>query len=454
MSQLLYLRPFSTHTSYLRSSWQAILNYKYIYQNAEAVQRNCINRNLQAIAETVPKIRSLIDEKESLKNEFFPLLSLKKEITLQIERCSDPNERGKLVNEAKVLKKKTEEYNKIISKVTNDLYQYCLAVPNTTLPTVPVGPEDKAVVVQKIGSPLVKKTGSLKDHLQIANEGINLEDAAQASGHSFCYTTGDIALLEMAITNYAMDFAISKGWCPVIPPTIVRTDIALACGFQPRDEEGQQIYELDSYTSPLVSSPKQCLIGTAEISLAALGFKKTFNNFTERKVVGVSRAYRREAGARGKENRGLYRLHEFTKVELFAWTHPSRSSEMFNEIVNFQKEFVETLKIPARILNMPTAELGSSASQKYDIEAWMPARQSYGEITSASNCLEYQARRLLTRYRNDKDSGFVHTLNGTAAAIPRLIIAILENHQQEDGTIKVPETLVPYIHKEYLFKAK
>ncbi|EPY51419.1 serine-tRNA ligase [Schizosaccharomyces cryophilus OY26] len=450
-SQKLWLRSYSTKYQEAPSSWKAMLNLKHIYEHSGEIHQNCVNRNMRAVAETLPTIKSLYEEHTAVRNQLTPYVSEKNKITGLIKSSKDGEHRSFLVSEAKNIKVKIDSIEKLSSDIQKKLYHYCLSLPNSTLPSVPLGSEDNAVCVASIGEQknLNEKNFYIKDHLELAGDAIDLLSASETSGHAFCYIKGEVAELEMSLINYAIDFAKSRGWSLVIPPSIVRSDVALACGFQPRDEQGEQIYQLENqYES---NSPKQCLVGTAEISLASLGFRQTFHDLKEKRVVGVSRSYRREAGARGRDTKGLYRLHEFTKVELFSWTHPSQSSRVFDDIIKLQIDFIHSLGLSARVLNMPTQELGAPAAQKYDIEAWMPSRAKFGEISSTSNCLDYQARRLLTRYKNSKDSGFVHTLNGTAAAIPRLVIALLESHQQPDGSVVLPQCLIPYLKKEKLF---
>jgi seryl-tRNA synthetase len=234
-------------------------------------------------------------------------------------------------------------------------------------------------------------------------------------------------------------------------PDVVRTEVALACGFRPRDEHGDQIYQLANMAigdNAIEAGEKNlCLAGTAEIPLAAMHLDATFE---ERnlpvKVVGIGTAYRAEAGSRGREQRGLYRVHQFTKAELFAWTTEDQSDNMLEEILELQREIIDGLGLHARIVDMPAHELGMAAYRKYDIEAWMYGRQAWGEITSASNCTDYQSRRLNTKYRR-RDGKIFHayTLNGTAIAVPRMIIAILESGLQKNGTVEVPQALRKYL---------
>lgn len=285
---------------------------------------------------------------------------------------------------------------------------------------------------------------------------LDLEVASRVSGHAFYYLIGDGALLEQALVQYALAKARSKGYTMCIPPTIVRQEVVEACGFRPRDKgEENQIY--------LLGKDDLSLTATAEISLAALESKKTFSNVEEtlpKKYVGVARSYRSEAGARGATTSGIYRVHEFTKVELFHFTRPETAWEELEALKDFQIEIITELGLKAKVLNMPASDLGFPAAKKYDIEAWMPGRKTWGEVTSSSYCRDYQARRMNIKYRdpvkNNNGLLYVHTLNGTAMAVPRVIVAIIENNwDPETESILIPEVLRPYMDgRERIYKQK
>lgn len=301
-----------------------------------------------------------------------------------------------------------------------------------------------------------------RDHHDI---GVNLniidfDSASRVSGTSSYYLVGQGALLEQALVSYTLGKIASKGWTLMTPPSLVRQEFTTACGFKPRDQNNeQQVYMIEG-NSNSQSKNGLCLTGTAEIPLAGWGAHKTLNlkqSDTLRRA-GVSRSYRAEAGARGRDTRGLYRVHEFTKVELFAWTvgHIEVSNRVFNEIITLQQEIISELGLFARIINIPPYDLGAPAYRKYDIECWMPGRGAWGEVTSTSNCLDYQARRLHTKYDNGDMSSkpdFVHTLNGTGIAIPRIIVAILENfYDPETQTVSIPYVLQEYMGRTHIEK--
>lgn len=289
------------------------------------------------------------------------------------------------------------------------------------------------------------------EHSKIAQDLniLNLKAGSTVSGSSWYYLIGDGALLEQALVQYALKLARSHGFQMVSPPSIVKTEVSDACGFKPRDQNGEiQTYELKQ--EGLV------LTGTAEIPLAGLAIDRTYDDETlPRRVAGVSRSYRAEAGARGKDTKGLYRVHEFTKVELFVWATESQSDTELERIREFQEELITSLGLSARVLNMPANDLGAPAIKKYDIEAWMPGRGNWGELTSASNCTDFQSRRTHTKYKNKyiQKNHYAHTLNGTALAVPRVIVALIENfYDPSKMQIAIPKVLQPFMDNKKFIK--
>ncbi|WVQ71514.1 serine-tRNA ligase [Cryptococcus sp. DSM 104548] len=345
--------------------------------------------------------------------------------------------------QAKDLKMQVKEYEAALLAAEERLLDMALALPNFSHPSTPIGPEENAATIETFGPPLTP-TDPARDHTAFAAYFglLSPSSSATTTGASWPYLIGPLALLEQALINYALSIAVQKGYRPVAPPDVIKSDIAWRCGFQPRDPSGassSQIYHLQPTNASRKSEPL-CLTGTSEIPLAGM-FAETLFPAAElpQKVVGVGKAFRAEAGARGADTRGLYRVHQFTKVELFVVSDQEGSEKCMEELKEIQKEVAQGLGLSVRVLDMPTEELGASAHRKYDMEAWMPGRGNWGEITSTSNCTDYQSRRLAITYRPapssptasiEPSSGplpFAHTLNGTAAAIPRLLVALLEN---------------------------
>ncbi|RDX51011.1 seryl-tRNA synthetase [Lentinus brumalis] len=385
----------------------------------------------------------------------------------------DPEKKQAALQEAKSLKAEISRLEELLAATEERLYTLASAFPNDTHPDVPIGPESAAVTLSTYGPPPIPASPQ-RDHVSIcrALDMLDLESAATITGSSWYYLKNEGALLELALVNYALSIAMKHGYTPVTTPDVVRTDIAHRCGFQPRDPAdgaASQMYHIahtaDPAELPNHNHSKLVLAGTAEIPLAGM-FANRILSASElpRKVVGLGRAFRAEAGARGADTRGLYRVHQFTKLELFVVSDQESSGEMMEEMRKLQAEIFEGLGLTFRVLEMPTEELGASAYRKYDAEAWMPGRGSWGEISSTSNCTDYQARRLHIRYRRtttkptetatiaeQAQTGvpFAHTLNGTAAAVPRLIIALVENGAVFDDSgavvgLQLPSVLKPF----------
>lgn len=347
-----------------------------------------------------------------------------------------------------MLKKLEKEINENIKAEELKLYGVMESFPNALHESV----KDEQELVKYLNPKDQYEPIPELEHSKIAQDFgiVDLKAGSTVSGSSWYYLIGDGALLEQALVQYALKLARKHGYKMVTPPSIVKVEVSDACGFKPRDQNGEvQTYELKQ--DGLV------LTGTAEIPLAGLAINKTFNEqeLPER-VVGVSRSYRAEAGARGRDTKGLYRVHEFTKVELFVWAAENQSEGELEKLREFQEELITSLGLSARVLNMPANDLGAPAIKKYDIEAWMPGRGNWGELTSTSNCTDFQSRRTHTKYKNKElqKSFFVHTLNGTALAVPRVIVALIENfYDPSSNRIAIPKVLQSYMDdKEFIEK--
>ncbi|RPA98510.1 seryl-tRNA synthetase [Choiromyces venosus 120613-1] len=487
------------------------INVKSIREFPEYYRQNCLNRNYPSLADAPERIIALHGEwmglQKGLRGDRERQNTLSAQLRSRNPLMQDPHGGGDkaevavggqekkegLLAEAKEIKAKisgVEEKEKVLE---NEMKNLAIQLPNWTHKESPVGTEPKLLgYINPELAPPAQGTGPRISHTQIGSE-LGLLDfsaAGTVSGWGWYYLLNEAVLLEQALINYALSFAMKKGWKLVTPPNIVYSHMAAACGFRPRDQHGeQQIYTLDGPEGKI----QHCLAGTAEIPLAGLYANKTFTeDQLPVKVVGVGRAYRAEAGARGVESKGLFRVHEFTKVELFAWGPPGQedfstptahseptstttnttpeeippvmkhanktttSASLFGEMLELQKSIISSLGLHARILEMPTTDLGASASRKIDIEAYVPSREAkdpWGEISSLSNCTDYQSRRLNTRVKMAKPgapggvkSEFPWTLNGTAMAVPRVLVAVLENGWSEErGGVVVPEVLREYM---------
>jgi seryl-tRNA synthetase len=328
-----------------------------------------------------------------------------------------------------------------LAEIDERLKTMLLEIPNIALDDVPDGGEEDSVVLRYVGEKPEFDFPPL-DHLDLGTRlgVIDMERAAKASGSRFAYLKGDLVFLELALVRFGMDVVSSRGFTPVIPPVLVREEAMYGTGFFPTDE--QQIYR---------TTDGECLVGTSEVPLAAMHMDEFLDaDKLPLRYAGFSTCFRREAGAAGKDTRGILRVHQFDKVEMFSFCLPEQSHDEHELIRDTEEHIFGSLGLPYRVVNIAAGDLGAPAAKKYDLEAWMPGQQLYREVTSCSNCTDYQARRLNCRYRTEKGPRFVHTLNGTTIAIGRCIIAIMENYQRADGTIAVPEVLVPYMGKEII----
>jgi seryl-tRNA synthetase len=311
-----------------------------------------------------------------------------------------------------------------------------LRVPNPPAEDTPDGfTEDDAVVVRLVGEP-PSFDFPVQDHLDLAQQHgwIDAERGARVSGTRFVYRVGDVALLEMALYRFALDRLIAKGFTPMLPPVLVREDAMFGTGFLPTDEVNIYRVERDDLY----------LTGTSEVALAAFHMgEELAEDAMPLRYCAYSTCFRREAGAGGKDTRGMFRVHQFDKVEMFSFATPEASRDEHEYLLGVEEELVQDLAIPYRVVNVAAGDLGAPAAKKYDIEAWFPGQERYREITSTSNTTDYQARRLGTRYRRDGKLEFVHTLNGTAVTA-RAGISIMENFQEPDGSVSVPEPLHAY----------
>ncbi len=319
------------------------------------------------------------------------------------------------------------------------------SLSNLVSGTSPVGGEDDFRVVTEVGQPrdFAAEGFEPRDHVELGSllGAIDVERAAKVSGSRFFYLTGPGALLELALLNLAISMATANGFTPVIPPALVKPAAMEGTGFL--GQAAENVYRLEA--------DDMYLVGTAEVPLAALHSEEIIDPAAlPLRYVGFSPCFRREAGSHGRDTRGIIRVHQFDKVEMFSYVNSSDSSAEHDSLLGWEREFVDALEIPYRVIDVATGDLGASAARKFDIEAWIPTQGRYREITSTSDCTEFQARRLGIRTRDDHGRPVpVATLNGTLCAMPRVIVAILENHQQPDGSVRIPAALQPYLGVEH-----
>lgn len=333
------------------------------------------------------------------------------------------------IAEMKVIAAEGKQLKEELTTVEERLAEVMAGVPNPPDPSA--ADEDTEVKRWGEGAP------EGRDHVELAGDMIDLEAGAKVAGSRFAYLKGDLVRLELAIVQYMVDKLGGQGFTPVIPPVLVRERALYGTGFLPDTE--QQIYRL--------ADDELYLTGTSEVALASLHDGEILEaGDLPLRYAGISPCFRREAGAAGKDTRGIFRVHQFEKVEMFVFCDPAKSTEEHERILGIEESVMQDLGLPYRVVNIAVDDLGSSAAKKYDVEAWLPSQQAYRELTSCSNTTDYQARRLGIRVRAADGGGLetAHTLNGTATALGRTIIAILENHQNEDGTVSVPSVLTEF----------
>lgn len=351
----------------------------------------------------------------------------------------DFREKGKVVKE--MLRGMEDKLTKLNAK-WNDLL---MQIPNMHFDDVPRGTSDKEnVVLRKVGTPPTFDF-TPKDHVELGRELdiIDFETGAKVAGSQFYYLKNDAVQLEFALIQFGLEFFRAKGFDLVITPDLAKSRFYLGTGYAPRGDEAQT-YE--------IKDEDLGLIATAEVTMAGMKADEILNEeVLPQKYAAISHCYRKEAGAYGKYSRGLYRVHQFSKLEMFVYCTPEQSQELHQELLAIEEEIAQALEIPYQVVEMCTGDLGAMAARKYDLEAWLPGRGDYGEITSTSNCTDYQARNLNIKYRDQTGkTHFVHMLNGTAIVMSRFPIAVLENYQQADGSIRIPKVLQKYFGKEYI----
>jgi len=427
-----------------------MLDLKYVVANIEAVKQNCRNRN---VSEDVIGDVDQISANDVLRKMKLQLVEEERrrqnEIAQAVRVETDPGKRSKLIAEGAELKR-TVSRNEALLKQQEAVMQSLLRrVPNLTHPDAPIGAtEDLSLELRKVGTPRAFDFKP-RDHVEIgkALDLIDFEAGAKVSGHGFYFLKNDAVLLELALQQFAIAKLARAGFAPIITPDLARTSILEGIGFIPRGAE-TQIYS--------VESTDLNLIGTAEITLGGMHADEVFDEAQlPLKYVGLSHCFRTEAGAAGRASRGLYRVHQFAKVEMFAFATPETSGAIHAEILAIEEDIFAGLGIPYRVLDICSGDLGGPAYRKFDLEAWMPGRGEsgeYGEVTSTSDCTDYQARRLNVRYKpaGQKGTRFVHTLNGTAVALSRAMIVVLENYQRPDGLVDVPDVLRPFVGKDVI----
>lgn len=414
-----------------------MLDIKFIRENADAVKKNCENRGIKC---DIDALLTLDQKRLELIKHVEVLNALKNDINELIQEAKTDEEKKEIIEKGKEIKNNLEKSEPELKKIEKEYREMLMKIPNMTHPDSPIGKDDSEnKEIEKYGEP-PKFDFAPKSHEELgkALDIIDFEKASKITGSKFYYLKNEGALLELALIQYAFEKIIKKGYTPFITPDLAKNEVLEGVGFNPRGPE-TQVYSIEN--------TDLSLIGTAEITMGGYHMNEIIpEKRLPLKYVALSHCFRNEAGSYGKHSAGLYRVHQFSKVEMFVYAVPEESEKIHEEIKAIEAEMFIDLGIPIRIVDICTGDLGGPAYRKYDLEGWMTSKNGWGEITSASDTTTYQARRLNIKVkRKDGTKEYLHMLNGTGIAVSRALIVILENYQQADGSVKIPEVLVKYM---------
>ena len=379
--------------------------------------------------------------------EFESLRANQKAIGTQVAKATG-DEKQALLGQTKTLSDQVKAAENALREMDANLDALVLGLSNVVDPAAPVGGEDDFVVIKEVGTKrdFAAEGIAVRDHVEIGEllGAIDIERGAKVSGSRFYYLTGPGAMLELALVQLAMNTAQKNGFTPMIPPALVKPAAMEGTGFL--GQAAENVYRLEA--------DDMYLVGTAEVPLAAYHMDEILEGTLPRRYAAFSPCFRREAGSHGKDTRGIFRVHWFDKVEMFSFCPVDEALAEHERLLGFEEEFLQALEIPYRVIDVATGDLGSSAARKFDCEAWVPSQERYREVTSTSNCTTFQSRRLKIRSRGADGIEPIATLNGTLCAVTRTIVALFENHQEADGSVRIPKALQPYLGGASHFKLK
>ena len=414
-----------------------MIDIKFIRENPDAVRASQKGRGEET--SIVDQLLALDETRRTAINEFESLRAEQNTLSKSVGAAKG-DEKAALLENSKELANKVKIADTKRAEIEEQTNAVAMQLSNILDPDAPIGGEADFVVIEHVGTPrdFAKDGFEPKDHVELGKllGAIDTERGAKVAGSRSYYLTGAGALLEFALVNYAIASATKAGFIPVIPPVLVNPAAMEGTGFLGQAAENVYHLERDGVY----------LVGTSEVPLAAMHMDEILPaEKLPLRYAGYSTCFRREAGTYGKDTRGIIRVHQFDKVEMFSFCKPEEAKEEHKRLLQWEKDFLNAMEIPFRVIDVASGDLGSSANRKFDIEAWIPTQDAYREVTSTSNCTEFQARRLNIRYKDSDGTKAVATLNGTLVAIPRMIVAILENHQNADGSVNVPKALQPFL---------
>jgi seryl-tRNA synthetase len=421
-----------------------VLDLKLVRDDPDRV-RAALARRRPGEAGAVDRLLALDADRRAAVTEVDRLRAEQKRGGKQVATAA-PEAREPMLAGLRELSGRLDQAERRLRAADAELNEVLARVPNLPDPSVPAGGEDDAVEVRRWGEP-PRFDFPVRDHLELGEllGAIDTARAAKVSGARFGYLLGPGAMLELALVRFALERLTGAGFVPVAPPVLVRREAMFGTGFLPTDE--QQIFR--------TADDDLYLAGTSEVPLVSYHADEILDPGTlPRRYVAFSTCFRREAGSYGKDTRGIFRVHQFDKVEMVSFVLPEASIQEHEQLLARQEEILQALELPYRVVNIAAGDLGGSAAKKYDCEAWIPSQGTFRELTSTSNCTDYQARRIGCRVREPDGNRPLHTLNGTAVAVGRTIIALFENHQQPDGSVRVPAALQPYLGAELIQPSK
>ena len=414
-----------------------MIDIKFLRENPDAVRASQKGRGEDVTI--VDRVLAIDEIRRAALSEFETLRAEQNALSKSVGAAKG-DEKAALLENAKSLADKVKAADAKRTQVEVEANALVMQLSNLLDPEAPIGGEADFVTIEHVGTPrdFAKDGFVARDHVELGKllGAIDTERGAKVSGSRSYYLTGVGAMLEFALVNYAIQSALKAGFTPVIPPVLVKPAAMEGTGFLGQAAENVYHLEKDDYY----------LVGTSEVPLAAYHMDEVLpGEKLPMRYAGYSSCFRREAGSYGKDTRGIIRVHQFDKVEMFSFCKPEDAKAEHARLLQWEKDFLNAMEIPFRVIDVASGDLGSSATRKFDIEAWIPTQNAYREVTSTSNCTEFQARRLNIRYKDADGTKAVATLNGTLVAIPRMIVAILENHQNADGTVNVPASLQPFL---------